>query len=29
MEFSLLKFSEYEREERKEELSILLNDLKK
>lgn len=29
MEFSLLKFSEEEREERKEELSILLNDLKK
>jgi uncharacterized protein YfeS len=29
MEFSLLKFSEDEREERKEELSILLNDLKK
>ena len=29
MEFSLLKFSDDEREERKEELSILLNDLKK
>lgn len=29
MDFSLLKFSEEEREERKEELSILLNDLKK
>jgi hypothetical protein len=29
IEFSLLKFSEEEREERKEELSILLNDLKK
>ena len=29
MEFSLLKFSEEEREERKEKLSKLLNDLKK
>lgn len=29
MEFSLLKFSDDEREERKEELSMLLNDLKK